>query len=90
MTQTSSTQMVPEHRISSPPRKATNHRPAGYRIVHVAVPEPVFNHAKAQAYLSGLRFPEYVASVLRDGKPYLEHRSPTVTVAASTTDNVRP
>jgi hypothetical protein len=40
------------------------------------VPEPIFNHVKAQAYLSGLRFPEYVAKFLEEARPYKD-RSPS-------------
>jgi hypothetical protein len=42
----------------------------GCRVVHVAVPEEVFNHAKAQAYLSGIRWPEFVARLLSEARPF--------------------
>ena len=42
----------------------------GCRVVHVAVPEEVFNHAKAQAYLSGIRWPEFVARILSEARPF--------------------
>lgn len=38
---------------------------AGYRVVHIAVPEPVFNHAKAQAILAGKTWTEYVTDLLQ-------------------------
>jgi hypothetical protein len=42
---------------------------ANCRVVYVAVPESVFNHAKAQAYLSGLGWSKYVERLLADAKP---------------------
>ncbi len=53
-----------------PKRNRQGHLPPGCRIVHVAVTEQIFNQAKANACLSGLRFPHYVACVLRDAGPY--------------------
>ena len=53
----------------SPPRNSESRLPTGFRVVHVPVPEFIFNHAKAQAYLSGGRFAEFVATVLKDSKP---------------------
>ena len=53
----------------SPPRNSESRLPTGFRVVHVPVPEAIFNHAKAQSYLSGLRFAEFVATVLKDSKP---------------------
>jgi len=41
----------------------------GFRIVHAAIPESIFNHAKSQAALSGLKWPEFIAYVL------LQHQS---------------
>lgn len=41
----------------------------GYRIVHVSVPENVFNHAKAQAYLSGIPWPKFVEKLLAESVP---------------------
>ena len=54
----------------SPTGKATGRRPPGYRVLHVFVPERTFNHVKAQAFLSGLRFPEYLAKFLEEARPY--------------------
>lgn len=67
---------VPGHQALSPPRKADSRLPTGFRVVHVPVPETIFNHAKAQAYLSGLRFAVFVAQVLRDARPYKSNRPP--------------
>ncbi len=68
---------VPEHQATSPPRSANGRTPPGYRVLHVIVPEQTFNFAKAQAYLSGLRFPEYVARFLNEAWPYNDSRPPT-------------
>ncbi len=58
----------------SPRRKAESRLPSGFRVVHVPVPEAIFNHAKAQSYLSGLRFAVFVATVLKDSKPIEANR----------------
>ena len=67
---------VPEHQALSPQRLANGRTPPGYRVLHVIVPEQIFNHVKAQAYLSGLRFPDYVARFLEEAWPYQNNRSP--------------
>lgn len=59
----------------SPPRNSESRLPTGFRVVHVPVPESIFNHAKAQAYLSGVRFAEFVATVLKDSKPIVASRA---------------
>lgn len=61
---------VPTHTATLSSRPANGRTPPGHRVLHVIVPEPIFNHVKAQAYLSGLRFPEYVAHVLKNAAPY--------------------
>ena len=71
---------VQEHQALSPPRTADSRLPTGFRIVHVHVPESIFNYAKAQAYLSGLRFPVYVARVLGDARPYEDRGQPRTSV----------
>lgn len=43
--------------------------PSGYRVLHVLLPELVFNHAKAQAYLSNMRFPDYIRGLLERARP---------------------
>lgn len=42
---------------------------SGCRIVYVSVPESTFNHAKAQAYLSGISWSQFVEHLLRESKP---------------------
>ena len=64
------------HQALSPTRSANSRLPSGFRVVHVPVPESIFNHAKAQAYLSGLRFAVFVAKVLSDAVPYKNGRQP--------------
>ena len=59
-----------------PQRRASGRTPPGYRVLHVIVPEQTFNHVKAQAYLSGLRFPEYIARFLEEAWPYKDDRMP--------------
>ena len=49
--------------------------PSGHRAVYVAVPERTFNYAKAQAYLSGMKWSEYVTRLLAEGKPFLDNPS---------------
>lgn len=68
--------LVAQHQALSPPRSADGRLPTGFRTVHVHVPESIFNHAKAQAYLSGLRFAEFVAKLLSDSRPYSDCRMP--------------
>lgn len=50
-------------------RTQSGHLDSGCRFVHVAVPEKVFNHGKAQAYLSGLTWPKFIERLLADSKP---------------------
>ena len=64
------TDPVPRYDDLSPRRSADSRLPTGFRTVHVAVPESIFNHAKAQAYLSGLRFAVFVARLLSEARPY--------------------
>jgi len=47
-----------------------HHETRGCRILHVPVPEDVFNHAKAQAALSGMSFRRYVERFLQEAQPY--------------------
>lgn len=68
---------VPEHLAISPRRSANGRTPPGYRVLHVIVPEQTFNHVKAQSYLSGMRFPEYVARLLNEAWPYNDSRLPS-------------
>lgn len=50
-------------------RTVKGHAKSGCRIVHVAVSEQIFNHAKAQAYLSGLPWPRFVEKLLEHATP---------------------
>jgi len=59
------------------PHRPTSRKPPGYRVLHVLVPERVFNRVKAQAFLSGMRFPAYVAKLLEEAEPYPEPVPPT-------------
>ena len=44
--------------------------PPGHRVLHVILPEHVFNHAKAQAALSGMPFKTYMERFLQEAFPY--------------------
>ena len=46
------------------------------RVVYVRVPEMVFNHAKAQSYLSGMAWPHYVTKLLEEARPFPGPASP--------------
>jgi hypothetical protein len=81
---------VRTHSALSPPRSANGRTPPGYRVLHVIVPEPIFNHVKAQAYLSGMRFPEYVARILKEAWPYTESRQPPATSNPPAAEIVSP
>ena len=48
----------------SPPRLANGLTPPGCRMLHIPVRDDVFRRAKAQALLTGMRFPEFVARLL--------------------------
>ncbi len=43
--------------------------PTNKRVLYVRVPEPVFNRAKAMAYLSGVAWPDYVTKLLEGAQP---------------------
>ncbi|KKL47595.1 hypothetical protein LCGC14_2333950 [marine sediment metagenome] len=59
------------------PRVDSNKGPSSnMRVVYVRVPEIIFNHAKAQSYLSGMAWPDYVAKVLEEAGPYPGPASP--------------
>lgn len=51
-------------------RQSNGRTPPGCRVLHVIVPTKVFNHVKAQAYLSGMRFPEYMVRLLEEAWAY--------------------
>ena len=48
----------------SPRRLPSGLTPPGCRMLHIPIREDVFRRAKAQALLSAVRFPEYVARLL--------------------------
>jgi hypothetical protein len=54
----------------SPRRLPSGLTPPGCRVLHIPVREDVFRLAKAQA----VRFPEYVARLLRDAGPIPEQQ----------------
>ena len=57
----------------SRPAEGQRHRnrlPPGHRVLHVILPEHVFNHAKAQAALSGMPFKTYMERFLQEAFPY--------------------
>ncbi len=56
-------------KAESPRRNPSGNATSGNRIVHVAVNEKVFNHAKAQAYLSGIPWPKFVEKLLAESVP---------------------
>lgn len=56
-------------KAETPRRNSSGNATSGNRIVHVAVSEKVFNHAKAQAFLSGVPWPSFVEQVLADSNP---------------------
>ena len=79
---------VLQHEDLSPRRSADSRLSTGFRVVHVHVPESIFNHAKAQAYLSGMRFAVFVARLLSEARPYSGSRMPQLQPAAPASQNV--
>ena len=79
---TMTTKTAPDTHGTSPPsalsptRTADGKTPPGYRVLHVIVPERTFNHARAQACLSGMRFADYIARFLEEAFPFPAARSP--------------
>ena len=60
-----------------PPGGESNTGPSSnMRVVYVRVPEIIFNHAKAQSYLSGIAWPDYVAKLLEESQPFPGPGSP--------------
>ena len=82
------TTRVQQHEDLSPRRSADSRLPTGFRTVHVAVPESIFNHAKAQAYLSGMRFAVFVAKLLSEARPYAGSRVPQLQPATPAAQRV--
>ena len=64
---------IPEDSIHPEPpqeRPASSPAPDGHRVLHVVVPDRVFNHVKAQAALSGMPFRTYMEHFLMEASPY--------------------
>ena len=59
-----------------PPRGAKQRKHPGHRYIHVLVPERTYHHVTAQAALSGLGLPDYVAMFLKEAWPYPGPASP--------------
>lgn len=55
--------------VSVPVTKHLATRPANKRVLHVEVPEEIFNGAKAKSLLLGVRWPEFVIELLRTAHP---------------------
>ena len=64
----------PAPSAAAPAHKPVMRIPSGHRAVYVAVPEATFNHAKAQAYLSGMRWSAFVNRLLSESTPYPDSR----------------
>ena len=69
------TSMKPLSQGTTSNRTPSGKAAQGCRVVHVAVPEAVFNHAKAQAYLSGIHWPDFVTRLLSEAKPFRNRES---------------
>ena len=52
--------------IARAPERASRTLPPGYRVLHVQVPEEIFNGAKANALLFGIEWPEFVIQILSE------------------------
>lgn len=62
---------VPKQLAIPKQNKGHGRLPPGHRALYAHVPESIFNHAKAQALLSGMRFnTEYLPRLLAEAKPY--------------------
>jgi hypothetical protein len=55
--------------IVQAPDPASRNLPPGHRVLHVTVPEDVFNAAKAQSLLLGIAWPKFVVELLRHVDP---------------------
>jgi len=54
--------------VKAPERKDRYLQP-GHRILHVEVPEDIFNGAKAQALMTGHKWPQFVVELLSEIDP---------------------
>ena len=50
----------------SAPKRRSRYLPPGHRVLHVQVPEDIFNGAKARALVLKVDWPEYVIELLRE------------------------
>ena len=57
---------VTNESLTSTGRLAGGRTATGYRVVHVAVPDEVFNHAKAQSFLFGMPWSKFITETLRN------------------------
>ncbi len=58
---------IPNEPESPTKRRLPNGSPkSGCRVVHIVFPEKVFNHAKAQAFLSGIPWTHFVERLLAE------------------------
>ena len=48
------------------PVRASRNLPPGHRVLHVVVPEKIFNGAKAKALLFGFDWPDFVVQLLSE------------------------
>ncbi|HBJ34665.1 MAG TPA: hypothetical protein DDZ51_07865 [Planctomycetaceae bacterium] len=58
-------------------REANGKPSKGYRIVHVAVPDQVFQHAKVQALLAGKTWTEFITDTLKSASANIQTLPPT-------------
>ncbi len=58
----------PKPIVRAPDRTSRN-LPPGHRVLHVNVPEDVFNGAKAQALMIGHKWPQFIVELLREVDP---------------------
>lgn len=70
MTSTTIASQVLPHKASPSTSKGPRRTPPGCRVLYAYVRESTFNHAKAQALLSGMPFVEYINRLLAEAKPY--------------------
>ena len=71
---------------SSPSRVVSGTGRVNHRVLHVNVPERIFDVAKAKALISGMAWPDYVVKLLAEARPYPWPAPPSGTEQASTRD----
>ncbi len=60
------TTQTPEKQVPIKPRDKSRNLPPGYRVLHIQVPEQIFNRAKAGALLRGIDWPQFVIKLLEE------------------------